>query len=145
MACEARPLRQVHHPETARVVEAHDPAVLGLHHDVIVGLAFHLSAPMDEHAPGHAEMGEKDGPVLHLDQEILRAALDLEDAAPFQAPRESRRQREAQIRPVLPHAHQAAALQPCGQAPADGFNLGQFGHGGRSSADRRRGAMVSPP
>src|SRR5207245_1748804 len=59
------------------------------------------------------------------------------DAAPLEPLAQAGGHRLAEVRATLVDPPQPVALEPCGQAAADGFDFGQFGHGtgcGRTGA-----------
>ena len=75
-------------------------------------------------------MHGKHAPIIQVDQQIFRAPADRDHAPPGQSGREIRREGEAQIRPVRRHPLQHLSLHGAGEAPAHGFDFGEFGHVG---------------
>ena len=73
-----------------------------------------------------------------MSENVFRPALQPLDATPRQPLGETLGQHVAQIRPALDGAGDAAAFKRGREAPADGFDFGQFGHGAIRIRSRRK-------
>ncbi len=129
---------QVHHAETAGIVEADLVAQVGLEDDVIVLLqrpARVLAGLLDHHPARHSQMADQDLFVIQVRQNVFRPPRDRGDPAPGQPLGEILRQGKAQRLAALFHAVQAAALQFRPQSAHHGFDFGQLRHSSLRRSD----------
>ena len=128
MIVEDRGRRDIEEAESAHIVEDDLNAVVGDEKNVVMLLGRRARFGPSEQAPGHAEMADHDLTVVEREKQVFAAPADGLDTAPFEAGREIRRQRKAQI--ATPHrdARYAMAFEHGRQATADGLDFGKLGH-----------------
>ncbi len=113
--------------ETARIVETHMKAVIENKADMIVFLQRQIIARY-HHAPRHAQMQKQSRVVIKIDQNIFRAPFDIQNFTAFEFRAKIGGQRRAQICAMRGGCRDACAGQRFGEASADCFDFGEFGH-----------------
>ena len=73
-------------------------------------------------------MGDQHVSVVKIGQQILGAAAERANRAPFQPGGKPFRQRKSQIGAALVHTDETRSFQNGLQSPAHGFHFGQFRH-----------------
>jgi hypothetical protein len=86
--------------------------------------------PKRRASAGHAQVGDPSFTGGQPHQQVFGPAINPLDHRPVQPFGETVGEGEAQVRAVLTGPRKARALQHRLKAASDGFDLGEFGHGG---------------
>jgi hypothetical protein len=131
------------HAGAAREVEDH-VIMRGVARDLVMERArpMRLGGVQDGKASRHAEMHHEHVVALKIGEKIFGAAAEGENPAAGQPRREILGERETQIGAALLDACEACPGHHGFEPAANGFNLGQFGHG-QTPADRARRLIAS--
>ena len=131
MAVQIRLGAKIHQAKTPGIVVGDAKAVFGLGDEMIMLAGRTAVGRPDQHAPGHAQMGDQDPAIAEMDEDVLGTATHRGDLPTLDSPGQIGREGKAQIGPVQVEPADRPADQNAGEAAADGFHFGQFGHDGR--------------
>ena len=121
---------QIDRTESARIDEAHAPAVVRLQHQVLVRRGLVRARRTQDHPTGHAEMQQHRIATGQSHQDVFAAAAEPFDARAGQPLLQALRQRPAQVRAIGDGAHDQATLQPLLKASHHRLDFGEFRHWG---------------
>jgi hypothetical protein len=82
--------------------------------------------------------------VVEFGEQVFRAAAEMLDSAAREVLHEAARERDAQIRTARFNRDEARMFHGRGKAPADGFDLGEFGHSRFTMRQGPRAATIAP-
>src|SRR5215472_12685795 len=118
----------IEQPETARVVEADDGAVVESQDDMVVRCVRQICRAGRDPS-GHAEMEQQEPVRVELDQNVFSAPAERADACAVELRGERGWKRSPQIRPAQLGMQNAATAHFKREAAPDRLDLRQFGHG----------------
>jgi hypothetical protein len=120
----------IHHAKAPGIVETYLGALIRRQDDVVVLIQSRqrLSAIMHNEAPRHAQVAEQHLTVVEVDLNVLGAAADVSNAAPFKPCRQVLGQWKPQSLASLLYPDQAPTLKLRPQPPDNGLHFRQLRH-----------------
>ena len=93
--------RKRHQSEPAGVLVGNHRCVIEMEYDMVVGARRHGCAVRYQNPPGHAEVNDKNGAVVEMDEDVLGTTPYVSDRPAGEAPGETARKRDAEVRSAL--------------------------------------------
>ena len=148
-ASEVQGRHEVHEAEAARIVIGDGGAVRHRHHHMVVlGVAersFEIEISGRDvttirqghvEAPAHAEMQDQRLSRVETGGEVFRPSRQIGHRSAFEPLGEALGEGKPQVRPAQGHAGESCTHHGGGKPATDGFDFGQFWHGGGEALDR---------